>query len=70
MVFSIPIYLAKIALSCQFALDLLCCKEGAFDSASCFIGLHCPWSFFKFVAPLPSWQHSDSFMNIAFVKNF
>ena len=25
--------LAKIALSCQFALDLLCCKEGAYASA-------------------------------------
>ena len=25
--------LAKIALSCHFALDLLCYKEGAYDSA-------------------------------------
>ena len=25
--------LAKIALSCNFVLDLLCCKEGAYDSA-------------------------------------
>ena len=25
--------LAKIALSCHFALELLCCKEGAYDSA-------------------------------------
>ena len=25
--------LAKIALSCHFALDLLCCKESAYDTA-------------------------------------
>ena len=27
------IELAKIALSCHFALELLCCKEGAHSSA-------------------------------------
>ena len=31
--FVVEIDLAKIALSCHFALDLLCYKEGAFDSA-------------------------------------
>ena len=36
--------LARIALSCHFALDLLCYKEGAHDSAWRFIGHHCPWS--------------------------
>ena len=29
----VEIDLARIALSCHFALDLLCCKEGAYDSA-------------------------------------
>ena len=28
----VEIDVAKIALSCHFALDLLCYKEGAFDS--------------------------------------
>ena len=31
--FVVEIDLAKIALSCHFALDLLCNKEGAYDSA-------------------------------------
>ena len=31
--FVVEIDLAKIALSCHFALDLLCYKEGACDSA-------------------------------------
>ena len=31
--FVVEIDLAKITLSCHFALDLLCCKEGAFVSA-------------------------------------
>ena len=31
--FVVEIDLAKIALSCHFALDLLCYKEGAYDSA-------------------------------------
>ena len=35
--------LAQIALSCHFALDLLCHKEGAHSSACCFIGHHYPW---------------------------
>ena len=34
----VEIDLAKIALSCHFALDLLCYKEGAYDSAWRFIG--------------------------------
>ena len=38
--------LAKIALSCHFALDLLCFKEFAYDSTGGSIGHHCPWSFF------------------------
>ena len=29
----VEIDVAKIALSCHFALDLLCYKEGAYDSA-------------------------------------
>ena len=29
----VEIDLAKIALSCHFALDLLCCKEEVLDSA-------------------------------------
>ena len=33
--------LAQIALSCHFALDLLCYKEGVHDSVWCFIGHHC-----------------------------
>ena len=36
--------LAVIALSCHFALDVLCYKEGVHDSAGRFIGHHCPWS--------------------------
>ena len=35
--------LAKIALSCHFALDLLFYKEGVHDSARRCIGHHCPW---------------------------
>ena len=31
--FVVELDLAKIALSCHFALDLLCYKEGAYDSA-------------------------------------
>ena len=31
--FVVEIDLAKIALSCHFALDLPCYKEGAYDSA-------------------------------------
>ena len=31
--FVVEIDLAKVALSCHFALDLLCYKEGAYDSA-------------------------------------
>ena len=31
--FVVEIDLAKIELSCHFALDLLCHKEGAYDSA-------------------------------------
>ena len=31
--FVVEIDLAKIALSCHFALDLLCYKEGAYGSA-------------------------------------
>ena len=37
--------LAKIALSCHFALDLLCYKEEVLVYAQCYIGHHCPWSF-------------------------
>ena len=45
--------LAKIALSCHFALDLPCYKEGAYDSALRYIGHHCPWSIYCGSAPLP-----------------
>ena len=31
--YRVEIDLAKIALSCHFALDLLCYKEGVYDSA-------------------------------------
>ena len=44
--FVVEIELTKIALSCHFALDLLCFKEGAYDSTWEFIGHHCPWNFF------------------------
>ena len=44
--FVVEIELAKIALSCHFALDLLCYKEGAYDSTWEFIGHHCPRNFF------------------------
>ena len=37
--------LAKIALSCHFALDLLCYKEEVLVSAQWYIGHHCPWRF-------------------------
>ena len=40
----VEIDMAKIALSCHFALDSLCYKEGAFDSTYSSIGHHCPWS--------------------------
>ena len=33
--------LARIVLSCHFALDVLCDKEGAHDSSEHFIGHHC-----------------------------
>ena len=33
--------LANIALSCHFALDLICYKEGVYDSVWCFIGHNC-----------------------------
>ena len=42
----VEIDLAMIALYCHFALALLCCKEGVYESARCFIGHYCPWSFF------------------------
>ena len=51
----VDIDLARIALSCHFALDFLCYKEEVLVSARCFIGHHCPWSFSIFVAPLPPW---------------
>ena len=38
--------LAKIALSCHFALDVPCYKEGGQDSARRSIEHPCPWSFF------------------------
>ena len=38
--------LAKIALSCQFALDLLCSTEGVHNSECCLIGHHCHTSKF------------------------
>ena len=31
--FLVEIDMAMIALSCHFALDLLCCKEGVYESA-------------------------------------
>ena len=43
--FVVEIDLAKVALSCHFALDLLCYEEGAYDSAGLFIGHYCPWTF-------------------------
>ena len=42
----VEIDLGMIALSRLFALDLLCYKEGVFESAWCFIGPYCPRSFF------------------------
>ena len=41
LLFVEEIDLAKIALSCHIALDLLCYKEGVHDSVWCFIGRHC-----------------------------
>ena len=58
----VDIDLARFALSCQFALDLLCYKEVAYDSAWRFIGHHCPWSFSFFVAPMRPLRHRDYFM--------
>ena len=40
----VEIDLAKIALSCHFAPDLLCYKEEVLASARRCIGHHCPWS--------------------------
>ena len=44
--------LAKIALSCHFAFDLLCYKEVVHDSVWCFIGHHCPWNM-----SIRTWHH-------------
>ena len=45
--FVVEIDLAKIALSFHSAFDLLCYKEGAYDSAGRFIGHYCPWTLFN-----------------------
>ena len=44
----VDIDLARIALTCHFALDLLCYKEEVLDSARRSVGRHCPWSSFCF----------------------
>ena len=53
--FVVEIDLAKIALSCHFALDFICHKEGAYDSAWRFIGHYCPPTFFYLM-----WHHCHS----------
>ena len=51
--FVVEIDLAQIALFRHFALDLLCYKEGAYDSAWHYIGHRWPWSIYCGTAPLP-----------------
>ena len=41
----VEIDVAKIALSCHFALDLLCCKEVVLASTWWYTGHHCPMEF-------------------------
>ena len=56
--FVVEIDLAQIALSCHFALDLLCFKEGAFSFGMTFHRAPFPWSFlFFYVAPSPPLWH-------------
>ena len=58
--FVVEIDLVKIALSCHFALDLLCYKEGAHESPWRVIGHYCPWILVilcgTIVTPVASWS--------------
>ena len=48
------IAMATIALSCYFTLDLPCCKEGVYESASRLLGHHCfVECIYHDTAPLP-----------------
>ena len=55
----VEIDVAKIAISCHFALDLLCYKKGAFDSRYGSIGHHCPWSVFTLCGTIATPGHRD-----------
>ena len=70
--FKFEIDLPKIALSCHFALDLLCYKESAYDPAWRFTGHYCPWTSFilcgkivTLVAPCSSLWLTPSLHNFA-----
>ena len=65
--FVVEIDLAKIALSCHFALDLLCYKEGAYDPVSSGTVVHGPYFMWHHLSPL--W-HRDLFVADTFATTF